>query len=54
MGGGNEIGAHNVSGSKACHYGVHFCSLRLNYMGSEAGKVIAEALKVNISITNIK
>jgi len=31
-----------------------FFSLRYNYMGSEAGKAIGEALKVNRSITNMK
>ena len=31
-----------------------FFSLRDNGLGAEAGKAIAEALKVNTSITNIK
>ena len=32
----------------------HFFSLEQNYVGPEAGKAIAEALKVNTSITNIR
>ena len=47
-------GAHNESGSKTCHYGVTFCSLGVNKLGAEGGKAIAEVLKVNTSITNIK
>ena len=47
-------GAHNESGSKTCHYGVPFCSLAWNELGAEGGKAIAEVLKVNTSITNIK
>ena len=47
-------GAHNESGSKTCHCGVPFSSLRANDLGAEGGKAIAEALKVNTSITNIK
>ena len=47
-------GAHNESGSKTCHYGVPFCSLSDNYLGAKGGKAIAEALKVNTSITNIE
>ena len=47
-------GAHNESGSKTCHYGVTFCSLESNQLGAEGGEAIAEALKVNTSITIIK
>ena len=46
--------AHNAIGSKTCHYGVSFSSLRYNDLGAEGGKAIAEALKVNTSITYIK
>ena len=49
-----RCGAHNEIGSKTCHYGVPFCSLRSNDLGAEGGKAVAEALKVNTSITNIK
>jgi hypothetical protein len=31
-----------------------FCSLRTNKLGPEEGKAIAEALKVNKTVTNIK
>ena len=31
-----------------------FCSLKYNELGAEGGKAVAEALKVNTSITNIK
>ena len=31
-----------------------FCSLEYNQLGAEGGKTVAEALKVNTSITNIK
>ena len=54
MGGLIRTGGHNESGSKTCHYGVPFCSLRFNDLGAEGGKAIAEALKVNTPITNIK
>ena len=37
-----------------CHYGVPFCSLGENRLGAKGGKAIAEALKVNTSITSIK
>ena len=47
-------GAYNEIGSKTCHYGVPFCSLEYNELGAEGGKAVAEALKVNTSITNIK
>ena len=47
-------GGHNEIDSKTCHYGVPFCSLVDNHLDAEAGKAIAEALKVNTSITNIK
>ena len=47
-------GAHNESGSKTCHYGVPFSSLRGNKLGPEGGKAIGEALKVNTSITDIE
>jgi len=33
---------------------VHFCSLRFNKLGTEGSKAVAEALKVNTSITNIE
>ena len=35
-------------------YYASFFSLRGNELGSEGGKAIAEAIKVNKSITNIK
>ena len=54
MGGVIESGAHNEIGSKTCHHGVPFCSLFRNGLGAEGGKAVAEALKVNTSITNIK
>ena len=47
-------GGHNEIGSKTCHYGVTFCSLSCNDLDAEGGKAIAEALKVNTSITNIE
>ena len=47
-------GGHDEIGSKTCHYGFTFCSLQQNKLGAEGGKAIAEALKVNTSITNIK
>ena len=47
-------GGHDEIGSKTCHYGVPFCSLGSNELRAEGGKAVAEALKVNISITNIK
>ena len=36
------------------HYGVPLFSLQGNGLGAEGGKAIAEALKVNTSITDIK
>ena len=48
-GGHNEIGSNTT-----CHYGVPFCSLSCNELGAKGGKAIAEVLKVNTSITNIK
>ena len=54
MGGLIRSGAHNEIGSKTCHYGVTFCSLGDNELGAEGGKAIAEALKVNTSITTIE
>ena len=39
--------------SSFIHYGLFFFSLYGNDLGAEGGKVIAEALKVNTSITNI-
>ena len=47
-------GGHDEIGSKKCHYGVTFSSLWDNELGAEGGKAVAEALKVNTSITNIK
>ena len=54
IGGVIGSGGHNESGSKMCHYGVPFCSLGVNSLGAEGGKAVAEALKINTSITNIK
>ena len=36
------------------HYGVPFCSLGYNKLDLETVKVIAELLKTNTTITNIK
>ena len=47
-------GGHDEIGSKTCHHVVHFCSLHDNGLGAEGSKAIAEALKANTSITNIK
>ena len=47
-------GGHDEIGFKTCHYGVPFPSLKWNNLGAEGGKAVAEALKVNTSITNIK
>ena len=44
----------SVLSSKTCHYGVPFCSLGANKLGAEGGKAVAEALKVNTSITYIE
>ena len=46
-------GGHDEIGSKTCHYAT-FYSLYNNALGAEGGKAIAEALKVNTSITNIE
>ena len=47
-------GGHDEIGSKTCHDGVPVSSLGNNNLGAEGGKAIAEALKVNTSITKIK
>ena len=47
-------GAHNEISDLNGSLWVHFCSLLRNSLRAEGGKAIAEALKVNTSITVVE
>ena len=49
-----KIEPHGSVLTQPCMAFMHLCSLRDNNLGGEGGAALAEALKVNATITTIK